>query len=237
MTPHLLKFIFVEGAGVILDMVKGKTLEKRRCGVNIFRELFYIGQDKANRVGILFILVGVLITAVSCGLYGFAMGVGTSPTAAMRDAIKLAMIFVIGFLISLLPSLLAFKLTNSGLSIKTIIIGIFSGFLMAGIVLGITAPFSFLYGLIWNIGGRLVHIIIIDIAIIIGLYIMGSIFYNALGKDKQALVLPLILTFLFILLAIYLLAQFFSPYFSDTGYFCEGIRRLQEIFVKRQITV
>lgn len=214
--------------------------------MNILRGLFYMGQDKGKiivdcikrkRDAALFILLGILVMTVCCGLYGYAMGIGTSPLSAWRDALKIAMIFIIGFIISLPPCLLIFKLTNSKLQAKIIMVGLFSSFFMTSLVLGISAPFSFLYGLIWNIGGKIIHIVLIDLAIIIGLYIMGTIFYHAVEKEKQTLVLPLILTFLFILLAVYLLIQFFGPYFINTSYFCEGVKRLQEIFKPSCLTV
>lgn len=214
--------------------------------MNIVKGLFYMGQDKGKiiadcikrkRDAVLFIFSGTIVMAVCCGLYGYAMGIGASPLSAWRDALKVAMIFVISFLISLPPCLLIFKLANLRLQIRIVTVGLFSGFFMTSLVLGISAPFSFLYGLVWNTGGRIVHIVLIDLAIIIGMYIMGTVFYHAVTEEKQALVLPLVLTFLFMLLAVYLLIQFFSPYFTDTSYFCEGIKRLQEIFKPGHLTV
>lgn len=212
--------------------------------MNIFKELFSIVQGKGvverikkNESIVLFLLMGFVIICIGCGLYGYAMGIGTSPVSAWKDMVKIVMIFILSYIISLLPSLVIFKLIYPKLHTKAVAVGLFSGFLMSSLILGMCAPFSFLYGLIWNIGGKLVHIVLIDLAIVIGLYLSGTAIWYIVEGDKHKLALPLIITFLFVLLAIYLLAYFFSPYFTDTSFFCEGIRRLQEIFKGKYLTV
>jgi hypothetical protein len=206
--------------------------------VNPFKELFTLeaGQDVVARLqsgrSIRALVASACLIGVACAfLYGFSMGIAVSTTTAWRDGVKVLAVVAGTYCMTILPLILMLKVVERSVRGSAIALSSLMGWLMASAVLGITAPFCFLAGILWEEGGRIAHIIVVDIALLVGLYVAGLNFYRSSGlTDKRKFAMPTAIGVALVLLAVFLLVGFFSPFLEESPYFSDGTKRLMEVF-------
>jgi hypothetical protein len=210
--------------------------------MNIFQMLFEtvrgkgaVEEIKSGKSVSLFVWNCVLLIVLCGTLYGYAIGFGVSQDAILKNGLKTTLILLIGCGMAIPPSILAFVAMLPGVKPRVVSLAVLCGVTVSALVLGICAPFSFLYSIVWSFGGDIVSVVIVDIVILAGIYAGGSVLYYCYtDNEKNKLVVPLIMTAIFALITMYLLIQFFTPYLVDTEYFCKGSLRLHELLALKK---
>ena len=206
--------------------------------MNPFKELFTIepgkgivARSKSGQSVRPLVVSACAIGAACAFLYGFSMGITVSLTSAWKDGLKVVLVLAGAYFMTVLPLMLMFKIVERSVEASLIALSTLMGWLMSSVVLGVTAPFCFLAGILWEEGGKLAQIIVVDIAVLVGLYIIGlNLYRNSETIDKRKLAMPTALGMALILLAVFLLVGFFSPFLEETCYFSQGTQRLIEVF-------
>ncbi len=191
--------------------------------MSLLRDIFgilqkegFVSRIKENRGLMTSFIVGVIAMLLFSSMYGFAMGISVSGNVAIKNTFKLPAIFLLTYLIGIAPFIVSFRFVGGRDSHLKLCIMILSGFITSSIILAATSPIVFLYTLLKYVGGGLAHIIIIDIAILLGVYIMSACFYHSLEMDRTKMILPIFVGTLLTILALYLLSQFFAPFMQET---------------------
>ncbi len=206
--------------------------------MNPFKELFTIeagkgiaARSKSGESARALLVSACAIGVAGAFLYGFSMGITVSLNSAWKDGVKVVLVLACAYFMTVLPLILMFKIVERSVEASLIALSTLMGWLMSSVVLGVTAPFCFLAGILWEEGGKLAQIIVVDIAVLVGLYIIGlNLYRNAGTIDKRKLAMPTALGMALILLAVFLLVGFFSPFLEETPYFSQGTHRLAEVF-------
>jgi hypothetical protein len=206
--------------------------------VNPFNELFTIepgkgivARSQSGQSLRAMVVCACAIGAAGAFLYGYSMGITVSLTSAWKDGVKVVLVLAGAYLMTVLPLILMFKIVERSIETSLIALSTLMGWLMSSVVLGVTAPFCFLAGILWEEGGKLAQIIVVDIAVLVGLYMIGfNLYRNSDTIDKRKLAMPTALGMALILLAVFLLVGFFSPFLEETCYFSQGTERLVEVF-------
>jgi hypothetical protein len=152
----------------------------------------------------------------------------------IKDTIKVPLIFLLGLGISFPAFYMTCRLVGMKESMDQLAACFICFFLISSIVLAIAAPIVFFYGLSTRNTEQLyfIHIILIDVAVLLGVFVMGTALYHVADIEKSRLVLPVAMGVLFVVLAALVLALFFQPFLYASKTFCDGWVRLVAIFGK-----
>lgn len=179
-----------------------------------------------------FLVAGFVLLVVFGAIYGFAMGISVDKSTAIKDAIKMSLVYLLAFGISFPAFLMTSRLVGFKESVAQLACLFMSLFLISATVLAIAAPIVFFYGLMIRNPQQLyfIHIILIDVAVLLGISVMGTALYYSVDIEKSRLALPVGMGVLFVVLAALVLALFFQPFFYSSKTFCVGWDRLVVMF-------
>jgi len=203
--------------------------------VNVFGALFGIFRDgglvetlREGRPLKGFLVVGTLLVTICGALYGGAMGIGVDIDTAAKDAVKVAATLSLAYLLALPVFLLGYRLLGRQEAAGPIAATVLSGVLSSSLLMGVAAPVMFFYGL--SAGGRsdllYVHVALIDVAALLGVFIMGNLAYRAFTDDRQRLIIPNVAGVIMMGLTVAVAVSFFQPFLRPAPTFSSGTDRL-----------
>jgi len=203
--------------------------------VNVFGGLFGIFRGggivlalrKGNAVAG-FMVGGVAVTAICGAVYGLAMGIGIDFDTAIKDAIKVPAVLLMSLFLSIPVFFLAYRLLGREESLGQVAVAALACILSCSLILGVAAPVVFLYGVASGFAPELlyVHIAIVDVALLLGIFILGNLVYQAFITDRQRLVVPNVVGVIMMVLVAVVSVNFFSPFLHPSPTFSEGTDRL-----------
>jgi hypothetical protein len=191
--------------------------------MNIFSALFGIFRQRGlvltlreNRPLGGFAFSASLISIAGGVLYGFAMGIGLGPETALKDALKVGLIVVLGLLLAFPIFWLAYRLLGREERLAQVAAVPLTFVATAAIVLGVTAPIVFMLSLLAGFSpeGVYIHIVIVDLALLVGLYLAGTLIYHGFTAERAKLVVPNVVGFAMLSVILVVLMLFFSPFLT-----------------------
>jgi len=204
--------------------------------MNIFRSLFGIfrqrGLVSAIREGKQltgFTISALLVSILGGGLYGLAMGVGLGVDTAIKDSLKMGLIVVLGLFFSIPIFWIAYRLLGREEKLAQVAAIPLTFGAAVSILLAITSPVVFMLSVLagFSPDAIYIHIVIIDLAVIVGLYLGGTTVYHGF-PDRKRLVAPNVIGFLMMGVIIVVLMSFLSPFLSIQPTFSVGTDRLKD---------
>jgi len=204
--------------------------------MNIFSELFGIFRQRGlvstiNEGRSLkgFTLSALIVSILGGLLYGFAMGIGLGIDTAVKDALKAALIIMLVLLFSIPIFWLAFRLLGREEKLGQVAAIPLTMVSSVSIILAATSPVVFLLSILVGFSPEAVyiHIIIVDIAILLGLYLTGTLIYHSFSEHKR-LVIPSVIGFLMMGVILVVLVIFFNPFLNPSPTFSVGTDRLKD---------
>lgn len=204
--------------------------------MNIFSALFGIFRQR-GLVSLIregkslagFSISAILVSVIGGLLYGFAMGIGLGVETAIKDSIKVGVIVFLVLLFSIPIFWLAFRLLGREESFGQVAAVPLTLISSVAIILAITAPIVFLLSVLTGFSPDAVyiHIVIVDIAILVGLYLTGTLIYHAYDNPKR-LIIPNVVGFLMMGVVFVVLLNFLSPFLAIRPTFSVGTDRLKD---------
>lgn len=204
--------------------------------MNIFASLFGIfrqrGLVSAIREGKQlagFTISALLVSILGGALYGLAMGAGLGIDTAIKDSLKIGLIVVLGLLFSIPIFWVAYRLLGREEKLAQVAAIPLTLGATVSILLAITSPIVFMLSVLagFNPDAIYIHIVIIDLALIVGLYLAGTVIYYAF-PDRKQLITPNVIGFLMLGVIIVVLMNFLSPFLSIQPTFSVGTDRLKD---------
>lgn len=205
--------------------------------MNIFSALFGIFRQRGlvvtlreNRPLSGFSLAASLLAIAGGALYGFAMGIGLGPETAIKDAIKLGLIVALALLLAFPIFWLAYRLLGREERFAQVTAVPLTFVATTAIVMGVMAPIVFMLSLLAGFSpeGVYIHIVIVDLALLIGLYLAGTLIYHSFIADRSKLIVPNVVGFLMLGVILVVLMLFFSPFLSSYPTFSVGVDLLND---------
>jgi hypothetical protein len=205
--------------------------------MNIFSALFGIFRQRGLVLKLQegrplsgFALSAFLLSVVGGVLYGFAMGIGLGPETAIKDAIKVGLIVTLGLLFALPIFWLAYRLLGREERLAQVAAVPLTFVATAAIVLAVTAPIVFMLSLLAGFSpeGVYIHIVIVDLALLVGLYLAGTLIYHGFTADRAKLIVPNVVGFLMLGVILVVLMLFFSPFLALDPTFSVGTDLLND---------
>jgi hypothetical protein len=196
----------------------------------IFRQQGLVIALRENRPLKGFLLSASLISILGGVLYGFAMGIGLGPETAIKDAIKVGLIVTLSLMFAFPIFWLAYRLLGREERPGQVAAVPLTFIATAAIVLAVTAPVVFLLSLLAGFSpeGIYIHIVIVDIALLIGLYLAGTLIYHGFTADRSKLIVPNVIGFLMLGVILVVLTLFFSPFLALRPTFSVGTDLLND---------
>lgn len=203
--------------------------------MNVFGALFGIFGGKGlvqtlqeNRPVAGFVTAGLVLTALCGGVYGLAMGIGIDVETAAKDAAKVATVLLLSFFLSLPVFFLAYRLLGRSEGFGQIAAVALAGLTSCALLLGVAAPVVFLYGVASGFAPELlyIHIALVDVAVLLGAFVLGNLAYHAFATERQRLVVPNVVGVLMMLLVAGVSVNFFRPFLEPSATFSSGSDRL-----------
>jgi len=204
--------------------------------MNIFASLFGIfrqrGLVSAIRGGKQlagFSISALLVSIFGGGLYGLAMGAGLGIDTAIKDSLKMGLIVVLGLLFSIPIFWIAYRLLGREEKLAQVAAIPLTFGAAVSILLAITSPVVFMLSVLagFSPDAIYIHIVIIDLAVIVGLYLAGTMVYHGFS-DRKRLVAPNVIGFSMMGVIIVVLMSFLSPFLSIQPTFSVGTDRLKD---------
>jgi hypothetical protein len=205
--------------------------------MNIFSALFGIFRQRGlvltlreNRSLVGFGVAAVLLSIAGSVLYGFAMGIGLGPETALNDSIKGGLIAALGLLFAFPIFWLAYRLLGREERLGQVAAVPLTFVVTAAIVLAVTAPIVFMLSLLAGFSpeGIYIHIVIVDLALLVGLYLSGTLIYHGFTADRTRLIIPNVVSFVMLGVILVVLLLFFSPFLELHPTFSVGIDLLND---------
>lgn len=195
----------------------------------IFRKRGLVSTIKEGKSLIGFAIFAVIISIIGSLLYGFAMGIGLGMDTAIKDAIKLGLIVVMVLLFSLPVFWVAYRLLGREENMGQVAAVPLTLVSSVSIILAVTAPVVFLLSLLigFTSDAIYIHVVIVDIAILVGLYLGAVLIANSF-KDQSRLVVPNVIGFLMMAVILIVLMSFFGPFLRPYATFSVGTDLLIE---------
>lgn len=204
--------------------------------MNIFSALFGIFRQRglvslvregSSLIG--FSVSAIVVSVIGGVLYGFAMGIGLGVETAFKDAIKVGFIVFLVLLFSIPIFWLAFRLLGREESFGQVAAVPLTLVSSVSIILTITAPIVFLLSVLTGFSseGVYIHIVIVDVAILVGLYLTGTLIYYGYTNPKR-LIIPNVVGFLMMGVILVVLLNFLSPFLAIRPTFSVGTDRLKD---------
>lgn len=177
-------------------------------------------------------LVGsaLLVSLLGCLTYGFAMGIGYGVDTALKDAIKAGITALLTLVLTFPIFCLAYRLFGREEKLSHIGVVPLTFVATTSIMLSATAPVVFMLSLLVGTGpGNVyIHIFIVNLAILVGLYLSGALIYHSFTKDRDQLIIPNILSYLMLTAILIVLILFLSPFLARSDTFSEGTDLLRD---------
>jgi hypothetical protein len=207
------------------------------AGMNVFAALFGIFRQRGLVASLKegrplggFTAAAVVVSVLGGVLYGFAMGIGLGPETALQDALKLGLIITLGLLFGLPIFWLAFRLLGREERPAQIAAVPLTFVTTAAIVLAVSAPVVFLLSLLAGFSpeGIYIHIVLVDLAALVGLYLAGTLVYHGFIAERSRLIVPNVLSFLMLAVILVVLTLFFGPFLALSPTFSVGTDLLKD---------
>ena len=195
----------------------------------IFRQRGLVSTVKEGRSLVGFALSAIVVSIIGAALYGFAMGAGLGIDTAVKDAIKLALIVAGTLLFSIPIFWLAYRLLGREERPGQVAAVPLTLASTVAIILAVTAPMVFMLSVLAGFSPEAVyiHIVIVDLALLVGLYVAGTLVYHSFS-DHARLIVPSAVGFLMMAVMLVVLILFFSPFLSPGPTFSVGTDRLKD---------
>jgi hypothetical protein len=195
----------------------------------IFRQHGLVSMVREGRSLVGFTVSAIVVSIIGGLAYGFAMGIGLGIETSIKDAIKVGLIVFLILLFSIPIFWLAFRLLGREERFGQVAAIPLTMVSSVSIILAITSPIVFLLSVLtgFNPEAVYIHIVIVDVAILVGLYLTGTLIYHAYTDPKQ-LIIPNVVGFLMMGVVLVVLLSFFSPFLGLRSTFSVGTDRLKD---------
>ncbi len=204
--------------------------------MNIFKALFGIFKKGGlvatikKKESIKGFAISALLTAIMGSiLYGFSMGIGNGLDTAIKDSIKVTLITLMVIIFSIPVFWISFRLLGREESMGHVNAVPLTMLSTVTLILAISSPVVFLLSVLVTSSSSAIyiHIIIINLAIFVGLYITGMLIYNTF-KEHKRLVTPAIISISMMGVILVVGILFFSPFLRPNNSFSEGTDLLKD---------
>lgn len=195
----------------------------------IFRRRGLVDTVREGRPLTSFIVAATVISVVGGLLYGFAMGIGLGTETAYRDAVKVGLIVVFSLAFAVPIFLLAYRLLGREEHPGQVIAVPLTLVVTVAIILAVTAPVVFLLSVLAGFSPEAIyiHIVIVDVALLVGVYVAGTLVFHALTAERGRLIVPNVIGFLMMAVSLVVLIAFFRPFLAPWPSFSVGTDRLK----------
>jgi len=205
--------------------------------MNVFAALFGIFRQKGlvltlrEGKSVFGFAVSAFVLSVLGGmLYGLAMGIGLGPETALKDSIKIGLIIILALLIAFPIFWLTYRLLGREESRGQVAAVPLTFVTTATFILAVTSPLVFILSLLAGLSPEAVyiHVVIVDLALLVGLYLAGTLVSQSFVKDRSRLVVPNVVGFLMLGVILVVLTLFFSPFLRLSPTFSRGTDLLND---------
>lgn len=195
----------------------------------IFRQRGLVTTLKEGRRLTGFALAAVVLSLVGGGLYGLAMGIGLGLDTAVKDAIKVALIVTLALMLSIPIFWVAYRLLGREERPGQVAAVPLTLVATVALILVLTAPVVFMLSVLAGFSPEAVyiHIVIVDLAILVGLYLAGTLVYHSFPEHK-GLIIPNVVGFLMMAVILIVLMSFLGPFLTPRATFSVGTDRLKD---------
>lgn len=195
----------------------------------IFRQSGLVTTIKEGRSLASFALSAIVFSIIGGVLYGFAMGVGLGIDTAVKDAIKVGLVLVLGLLFSIPLFWVAYRLLGREERLGQVAAVPLTVVATVAVILAVTAPIVFLLSVLTGLSQEAVyiHVVIVDVALLVGLYVSGTLIYHSYA-DRNRLLVPNVVGFLMLAVILVVLMSFLGPFLSLRPTFSVGTDRLKD---------
>ena len=195
----------------------------------IFRQRGLVTALKEGRRLTGFALAAVVLAIVGGGLYGFAMGIGLGIDTAIKDAIKVALIAALTLLLSIPIFWVAYRLLGREERPGQISAVPLTLVATVALILALTAPVVFMLSVMAGFSPEAVyiHIVIVDLALLVGLYVTGTLIYHTF-EEPRGLIIPNVVSFLMMAVILVVSMSFLAPFLAIRPSFSVGTDRLKD---------
>jgi len=196
----------------------------------IFRRRGLVDTVREGRPLASFIVMATVFSMVGALLYGFAMGIGLGTETAIKDAIKVGLIVVFSLALAAPIFLLAYRLLGREERPGQVIAVPLTLVVTVAIVLAVTAPVVFLLSVLAGFSPQAVyiHIVIVDVALLVGIYVAGTLVFHAFLAERGRLMVPNVVGFSMMAVILVVLIAFFGPFLAPWPSFSVGTDRLKD---------
>jgi hypothetical protein len=195
----------------------------------IFRQRGLVSALKEGRRLTGFAIAAVLLAIIGGGLYGFAMGIGLGIDTAVKDAIKVAIISALVLLLSIPIFWVAYRLLGREERPGQVAAVPLTMVSAVALILALTAPVVFMLSVLAGFSPEAIyiHIVIVDLALLVGLYLAGMLVYHAFD-DARGLIVPNVVSFLMMAVILVVSLLFLGPFLEIRPSFSVGTDRLKD---------
>ena len=195
----------------------------------IFRQRGLVTALKEGRRLTGFAVAAVVLAIVGGALYGFAMGIGLGIDTAIKDAIKVALIAALTLLLSIPIFWVAYRLLGREERPGQISAVPLTLVATVALILALTAPVVFMLSVMAGFSPEAVyiHIVIVDLALLVGLYVTGTLIYHTFDEPR-GLIIPNVVSFLMMAVILVVSMSFLSPFLAIRPSFSVGTDRLKD---------
>ena len=195
----------------------------------IFRQRGLVITLKEGRRLTGFAIAAVLLAIIGGGLYGFAMGIGLGIETAIKDALKVAIISALVLLLSIPIFWVAYRLLGREERPGQVAAVPLTMVSAVALILALTAPVVFMLSVLAGFSPEAVyiHVVIVDLALLVGLYLAGMLLYHAFDEPR-GLIVPNVVSFLMMAVILVVSMLFLGPFLSIRPSFSVGTDRLKD---------
>jgi len=195
----------------------------------IFRQSGLVSTVKDGKSLTGFGVTSIIFSIIGCALYGFAMGAGLGLETGIKDAAKMALIVILGLLFSIPIFWVSYRLLGREERFAQVAAIPLTLSATVSVILAITSPVVFMLSVLagFSPDAVYIHIVIIDLAMLVGLYLAGMLIYHGFSDHKR-LIPPNVVGFLMMGVIIVVLMTFLSPFLSLRPTFSVGTDRLKD---------
>lgn len=196
----------------------------------IFRRRGLVDTVREGRSLASFIVVATVFSVVGSLLYGFAMGIGLGTETAIKDAVKVGLIVVLSLALAAPIFLLAYQLLGREERPGQVIAVPLTLVVTVAIVLAVTAPVVFLLSVLAGFSPQAIyiHIVIVDVALLVGIYVAGTLVFHAFLAERSRLIVPNVVGFSMMAVILVVLIAFFGPFLAPWPSFSVGTDQLKD---------
>lgn len=153
----------------------------------IFRQKGLVTTLQANESPFRFIVWSIVISVLSGMLYGLGMGIGLGLETALKDASKLGLIMLLSVILAVPIFWIAYRLLGREESLAQVVVVPVTLVTTVAIILAVTAPIVFMLSILsgYSADAVYIHVVIVDLAILIGLYLVGMLLYHGFTGHRR----------------------------------------------------